>query len=95
MEQWVSYVLQLKEIVALVAILGLVWFIMTKHIPFLLDRESDRSEKEANRHQVNHKILTDCIEKLDDTMKDGLDQIKDAVVAIGNHALADRNAPKK
>lgn len=91
MDQWVSYVLQMKEMIALVAILGLVWFIMTKHIPFLLMRESERAEKEANRHQINHDSLKECIDKLDSTMRNGLDHIKDAVVAIGNHALTDRN----
>lgn len=89
-DQMVSWVLQLKEIIALVAILGLVWFIMTKHIPFLLLRESERSEREAQRHQTNHAALKECIDKLDDTMRQGLDHIKDAVVAIGNHALSER-----
>ena len=86
--QMVSWVLQLKEIIALVAILGLVWFIMTKHIPFLLLRESERAEREAARHQANHNNLKECINKLDDTMRTGLDHIKEAVITIGNHALS-------
>lgn len=78
----IGWILQIKEIIALVSVLAFCWFIMTKHIPFLLLREGERSQREADRHQANHAAMEKCIDKLDDTMRTGLDHLKDAIVEI-------------
>jgi hypothetical protein len=85
MSEMIGWILQVKEIIALVSVLAFCWFIMTKHIPFLLMREAERSEREAARHQSNHAAMEKCIDKLDDTMRNGLDHLKDAIVEIARH----------
>lgn len=82
MSEMIGWILQVKEIIALVSVLAFCWFIMTKHIPFLLLREGERQEREAVRHQSNHAAMEKCIDKLDDTMRVGLDRLKDAIVEI-------------
>jgi len=84
----IGWILQVKEIIALVSVLAFCWFIMTKHIPFLLLREGERSEREAIRHQAQQVALEKCIEKIDDTMRDGLDRLKDAIVEIAKQQQA-------
>lgn len=89
----VGWILQLKEIIALATLVLVIYHLLTKLIPFLLLREGERSEREAARHQANHAALERCIEKLDDTMRQGLNHLKDAIVEIA-HQSQNTRPPK-
>ena len=89
--QAVSWILQLKEIIALVALLLGWWHLQSKHIPFLLMREQEKARQEADRfqqvlksledrHQSNHAAIERLLEKLNDTLADGLQHLKDVLV---------------
>jgi hypothetical protein len=77
----VGWIIQLKELLALVSLIVLIWFIMTKHIPFLMMREAERAEREATRHQKNYDTMMAGFDKLSDTLRDGLSELKDSVVS--------------
>lgn len=62
--QVINYVVQAKEVIALVSMIWLVMFIMTKHIPFLLMRSDERSERESNRHHQDRERLATTLDKL-------------------------------
>ena len=101
--QAVSWILQLKEIIALVALLLGWWHLQSKHIPFLLMREQEKARQEADRfqqvlksledrHQSNHAAIERLLEKLNDTLADGLQHLKD--VLVEHYRTADgRNLP--
>ena len=87
----VGWVLQLKEIIALVAVLLYGWHLQSKHIPFLMMREQERAKQEADRfqmmlksledrHQSNHAAIERLLEKLNDTLAEGLQHLKDVLV---------------
>lgn len=101
--QAVSWILQLKEIIALVALLLGWWHLQSKHIPFLLMREQEKARQEADRfqqvlksledrHQSNHAAIERLLEKLNDTLAEGLQHLKD--VLVEHYRTADgRNLP--
>lgn len=92
---FISYILQVKEMIALLALLWFCWFLLAKHLPFLLSRSDDRAEREAVRHESNRVVMERAIEKLDDTMRAGLNQLKDALVEIARQSHAQFNDKNK
>src|SRR5574343_749809 len=87
----VSWILQRKEIIGLVALLLCLWHLHSKHIPFLLMREQEKARQEADRfqqvlksledrHQSNHAAIERLLEKLNDTLAEGLQHLKDVLV---------------
>lgn len=66
--QVVNWILQLKELIALVSLCLLIWFTYAKHIPFLLLREQNRSEREGERWAKGMERITEAIEKLEESL---------------------------
>lgn len=98
----VGWILQLKEIIALVAVLLYGWHLQSKHIPFLLMREAERAKNEGDRfqimlsaleerHQSNHASIERLLEKLNDTLADGLQHLKDVLVSHYQHTEGERH----
>jgi len=85
--QIVAGILQLKEVIALVTLVAVIYQLLTKLIPFLLMREQERSEREAARHQLNYSKLEECLEKLSVEIRGGLVQLKDAIVDIAHGSM--------
>lgn len=86
----VSWVLQLKEIIAICGLLWLIWFTYAKHIPFILMRDQNRAEKEAERRDLSHQCdqerwamgldkMTGVVERLDNTMHTMVARLEDFV----------------
>ena len=75
----VKWILQLKEVIALCGLLWLIWFVFAKHMPFILMRDQNRAEKDADRAASAHQRdqerwaqaldkMTLVLERLDGTM---------------------------
>lgn len=86
----VSWVLQLKEIVAICGLLWLIWFTYAKHIPFILLRDQQRAEKDADRAATAHQRdqerwtaaldkTTAVLERLDATMHSMVHEVKEVI----------------
>ncbi len=72
-------ILELKEVLALVTLLAILIYVFARHIPYLLNRDAERMEKEAQRHHETVTALKQTMDKLDDTMKDGLNSINTTI----------------
>lgn len=77
----VSWVIQVKELVALLMLCILIVYTYLKLLPYLLDREESRAQREAERNQANLVALSGVVSKLESTMEQALNRI--------DHTLAD------
>lgn len=68
-QQLAELFLQSKELIALLALLSLIWFIMTKHIPMLLIREEKKQELDRQLQRENNQAIVQAVDKLDGSVE--------------------------
>jgi hypothetical protein len=78
-----------KEIISLLTLLALLAYIITRHIPYLLRREQENRDqlieffqKENARHQENQIELRKSLEEVKDTIREGFEHVKDAMMEM-------------